>query len=97
MKYLSLFVAGLSALLVSGTCARGETKIVVAHTDNEHARAGFRFQNVPVPSKVDAASSATFTLVDGERDRNGGGLEKLHDGQGATEADQPSANFFFNA
>src|SRR6185369_5977837 len=38
-----------------------------------------------------------FTIVEGERDRNGGSTDTLHDGKLPTEDDQPSANLFFNA
>ena len=65
----------------------------------EHRADGtvFRFESVPMPSSNDAATKAEFALVDGERDRNGGQLGVLHDGRVPTDADQPSANFFFRA
>ena len=59
--------------------------------------AAMEFRRVPPPAVNDAAISAKFTLVDGERDRNGGSLEVLHDGRVPTGEDQPSANFFFGA
>ena len=40
---------------------------------------------------------ARFTIVTGEADASGGGLEKLHDGKVPTEADEPAENFFFGA
>jgi hypothetical protein len=65
----------------------------------EHSVHGtaFQFETVPVPASNDAATKAEFTLVDGERDRNGGQLGVLHDGRVPTDEDQPSANFFFRA
>lgn len=55
----------------------------------------FTFKNVPAPSRNDAATDAKFTLLSGNRDRSGGGLDKLHDGTLPTEADEPGENFFF--
>jgi hypothetical protein len=59
--------------------------------------AAISFKRVPAPATNDVASTATFTLVEGERDRNGGSLDVLHDGRVPTGEDQPSANFFFGA
>jgi hypothetical protein len=97
MKYIYLFTAATTALLLSGPASFAEIKVVVEHNDNEHAVAGFKFKNVPAPSKSDAATKAKLTIVDGERDDNGGGLDKLNDGKVPTEADEPAENFFFNA
>jgi len=57
--------------------------------------AGFKFEKVPAPSRSDAAGPARFTLVDGTRDPNGGGLDALHDNKVPRGEDQPSENFFF--
>jgi hypothetical protein len=86
-------LASASVLIALG--ARAEIKVQSGR--NENAAAGFKFNNVPAPSRTDAATRATFTLVDGERDGNGGALEKLHDGRLPREDDSPSENFFFNA
>lgn len=56
---------------------------------------GFKLGAVPAPSRNDAAASATFTLVDGNRDGNGGALTVLHDGRVPYEQDEPARNFFF--
>jgi hypothetical protein len=45
----------------------------------------------------DTATTAQFTLVDGQRDLNGGDLAVLHDGKVPTQEDEPGANFFFRA
>ena len=74
-----------------------EVKVVVAHNDNESTSPGFKFKDVPPPSRSNAASDAKFLIVDGRRDSSGGSLEQLHDGRGPTEADQPGENFFFRA
>lgn len=52
---------------------------------------------VPAPALNDAAAAATFTVVAGSPDRNGGTLAVLHDGRLPTNEDQPAANFFFQA
>ena len=97
MKYLSLLTATASAVWLSGATSFADIKTVVEHHDNEHATASFKFDSVPVPSGHDAATKGKFTLLEGEQDDNGGGLEKLHDGRLPTEPDQPTENFFFNA
>ncbi|MES2659587.1 MAG: basic secretory protein-like protein [Verrucomicrobiota bacterium] len=56
---------------------------------------GFKLDSVPPPASNDAATAATFTLVDGQRDGNGGELTALHDGKIPSEADEPTRNFFF--
>ena len=80
-------------MLASGSISFAEIKVAVEHNESD---AGFRFKNVPAPSKGDIATKARFTIVDGERDSNGGELAVLHDGRVATEDDQPVRNFFFS-
>jgi hypothetical protein len=84
-------------LLASGALALGEIKTVTEHKDTDHSTFAYRFKTVPGPSTNDAATTAKFTIVDGERDDNGGGLDKLNDGKLPSEEDQPLENFFFNA
>lgn len=86
----------LSLLAVAGL-ARADVKVTADHNDNDHATPEFKFAHVPSPSKDDAATKAKFTIVEGEQDPNGAGLEALHDGLLPSEADEPAANFFFNA
>src|SRR6266581_7375040 len=94
----SLISLALSAsVLAFGAFARAEIKIVVDHNSNESASPAFKFKNVPTPSKNDAATNARFTILDGERDDNGGDLDKLHDGKLPSEEDEPAENFFSNA
>ena len=97
MNPLILITVAACALLVSAPGSIAETKIVVDYNDNDHASASFKFKNVPAPARTNAATKASFTIVDGERDENGGELDVLHDGKLPTEEDQPSENFFFNA
>jgi hypothetical protein len=58
---------------------------------------GVSFREVPVAATDDAAAGAEFVLVDGERDRNGAGLEALNDGRLPGGDDDPGRNFFFEA
>jgi hypothetical protein len=97
MKYKTICtIVALSVLIFAVVC-KAEIKTVTDRNDIESATFDFKFKNVPQPSRNDAATKATFTIVDGRRDRNGGNLDKLHDGKVPTEEDQPSENFFFNA
>jgi Peptidase of plants and bacteria len=88
-------ILGTALVLLAGLTARAEIKVTVDR--NETGDPAFKFKNVPAPSKTDAATKATFAIVDGTRDENGGDLDKLHDGKLPTEEDQPLENFFFNA
>jgi hypothetical protein len=97
IRTLAPITVAASVLLMSAAAAFADIKIVVEHNDNEHATAGFKFKKVPASSGSDAATNAKFTIADGERDDNSGGLDKLHDGKVPTEADEPAENFFFNA
>ncbi|MDB6129555.1 MAG: basic secretory protein [Verrucomicrobiales bacterium] len=57
----------------------------------------FKFKDVPAPSRGDSGGKARLTILDGQRDPNGGGIEKLQDGRVPTQADEPDSNFFFQA
>ncbi len=57
--------------------------------------AGFQLDPVPTPALNDAGADAVFTIIDGERDGNGGELTALNDGKVPVGEDQPAANFFF--
>ncbi|HTH47947.1 MAG TPA: basic secretory protein-like protein [Candidatus Limnocylindria bacterium] len=96
MKLKSLTFA---LLLLRVTCpvGLGAVHVVSERNDDAAATGAFRFKDVPPPARQDAAEKAVFTLVDGERDPNGGDLGKLHDGQLPKEGDQPAENFFFRA
>jgi hypothetical protein len=97
MKTNVFLAVGAAALLLTGLAARAEIKVTVDHRENSEASSDFKFKKVPSPAKDDAASKATFTIVDGEKDDNGGELEKVHDGKLPSEEDEPAENFFFNA
>jgi hypothetical protein len=96
-KLVSALLAGFSGLLLATAVSRAEVKVLVDHNDNEHTSAAFKFKQVPSPSATDAATKARFSIVDGQKDDNGGDLDKLHDGKLPTEQDQPAENFFFDA
>jgi len=84
-----------ASLTLAHVAARAEISIVTERNQGDAATAAFNFKKVPAPTKNDAAAQAKFTLVDGTRDRNGGNVDRLHDGRVASSEDQPSACFFF--
>ena len=97
MKSVSLPAMAASFVLISCAIASGEIKVVVDHNDNEHANPAYKFKTVPSPTSPNAATPATFAIVDGEKHPLSGDLDVLHDSKLPTEADQPMENFVFNA
>jgi len=93
MNIRTLFTAG-AAMLAFAPVSDAEVSV---STERRTDAPAFTFNSVPAPANNDAASQARFTLVDGERDPNGGELAVLYDGRIPTEEDQPAANFFFRA
>jgi hypothetical protein len=96
MKSHGKLFVGTFLILGLALSARAEVKAVVERNQGDQATPAFKFKNVPAPSTSDAAQKAKFEIVDGEKDDNGGDLDKLHDGALPTEEDQPAENFFFN-
>lgn len=97
---LSVAALLLSLLLLVTQQARGgEVRVVQEHIASDDAGTGFPFEEVPHPSKNDAASTATaiFQVLEGELDPNAGGLECLNDGRLPKEEDAPRNNLFFRA
>jgi hypothetical protein len=94
MKRFVFVGLGLGLLL---PLTQAEINVVVDHNPENRATAEFHFEHVQPPSRNDAATKARFSLLEGEADPASGGLAKLHDGRLPTEADQPRANFFFQA
>jgi hypothetical protein len=82
----------LSTLSIASIC-HGEVKVTFERAKD--ASGDFKFEKVPAPRRGDVGAKATFTLIEGERDRSGGGLEKLRDGRLPRSADEPASNFFF--
>ncbi|HKR63446.1 MAG TPA: glycoside hydrolase family 38 C-terminal domain-containing protein [Thermoanaerobaculia bacterium] len=58
---------------------------------------GFTFKTIPPPSRDDAATNATVTILGGTIDPNSGPLRVLTDGALPTNEDEPGANVFFRA
>jgi hypothetical protein len=94
-KQLSLVWVGI--FLLATVASRAEIKVTVDHHDNDDASASFTFQTVHPPAANNAATAASFTIVDGDVDANSGGVDKLNDGRLPGEADDPAENFFFDA
>ena len=93
-------MSGAKAIAQQGPGASkgvGDVKVTVEHIANGDATDKFAFKTVPAPSKTDAATKAKFSLITGDQDGNGAGLEALHDGVLPSGEDVPDANFFFNA
>ncbi len=93
MRLGSLWVSAAASVALGAAARAG----VTVTTGFNALGANFTFTSVPVPADNDAATAARFTLVDGVGDRNGGGLDVLHDGRVPSGQDQPTKNFFFQA
>src|SRR5213075_2291219 len=93
----SAFLTASIALLVAPLLSSAEVKVKVEHNANDKASASFKFRTLPSLAQKDAANGKKFVVVSGERDENGGELDKLTDGKVPQEEDQPTENFFFNA
>ena len=82
----------ITAALIATPFSNAAVKVETGFSESDK---GFKLDSVPPPATNDAATTATFTLVDGERDGNGSGLTALHDGKIPSGADEPDKNFFF--
>lgn len=56
----------------------------------------FKFTKIPPPSRTDAATAATFSLISGGQSPHDWKLYRLHDGLLPGSPDSPDENFFFN-
>lgn len=90
---LFILLLSVSVLPLPGS----EVTVLFERISNADATPGFKFEKIPPPTVNDAATTATFTVLDGTPDQNGGGCAILHDGRGPTKEDDPGANFFFRA
>lgn len=88
------FFNALSLVLILHEASQAEIKVGTGYSESN---SGFTFKSVPAPANNDAATDATFDIVDGDRDPNGGELDVLHDGRVAASDDQPARNCFFRA
>jgi len=89
--------AAAGLILCLPAMAAAEVKAVWERNAGDAASAPFKFKNVPAPSSTDAATNADLSVIAGQADPNGADVEALNDGQLPAGADQPDANFFFNA
>lgn len=95
MSRLRLMCAAGVVVCIFSRLAPAESRVAVERVPAEETGAEFRSARGPGPSRNDAAASAVFRIAGGERDRNSGALEKLHDGRVPGDEDQPAENFFF--
>jgi len=86
-----------AAIVLASTTLHADVKVTFNSNSGDAATPDFKFDDVPAPSQTDAANQAKFTVIDGQRDRNGGEVECLIDGILPASADEPQANFFFAA
>jgi hypothetical protein len=84
-------------ILITFSAIRADVEPVVDAKRGDAATADFKFENVTSPSRTDAANRAKFTILSGQRDTNGGALDRLNDGGLPSDEDAPDANFFFAA
>ena len=74
-----------------------DPRVEFEHNSNRTATRNFTFANIPSPSKTDAATKATLTMIDGVIDGGSGELSALNDGLLPTNDDDPGANLYFRA
>lgn len=67
-------------------------EVVIRHSPSDQS---FKIDPVPGPIVNDAASDATFRLIDGRQDPSGADISVLNDGQVPFHQDDPKKNFFF--
>jgi hypothetical protein len=91
-----LFIVFFGLLFLARVSFAG-VQTQIGHNTGDSESPSFTFTNVPPPARNDAATAAKFTIVTGDADANGGGVDALHDGKVPTEADAPADNFFFAA
>ena len=85
------------ASLVLAPWAHSEAKVTTKRVEAARATPAFAIPEAPAPSRDDLAAHAVYSLIDGQRDPNGGDLDKLSDGALPKSADDPAGNFFFAA
>jgi len=83
---------GVAPCLLVLQSSFAEVQVNLAHSESGDE---FQFSVVPRPSDNDAGTSAIWSLITGTQDRNGAGLQVLHDGKIPQHADDPASNFFF--
>ena len=86
----------LSTLFTLCRSSPAEVCVTIEHNEGAAATGAFKFKTVPSPRRT-SASSAAFKVADGEPDDRSASADALHDGKLPDAADQPDANFFFQA
>ena len=81
----------VAGLLAAPQC-RAEVRVDAAQSASA---TNFKLGSIARPATNDAATAATFTLVDGQRNGNTADLTALHDGRLPGAMDEPSKNFSF--
>lgn len=87
----------LVMMSIATTASFGDVVTRSARNTGSAAGAGFKFEDLPGPSRTDLGNRAKFSVVAGRADGNGGGVEVLNDGRWPSDEDEPAANFFFAA
>src|SRR4051812_42766575 len=97
MRPCRILLASIMQIAILPATLHARINTIVVHNANNISDSRLNLKFIPAPSSDDAATRATFSIVEGRRDDNGGDVIKLHDGKVPTRADQPSENFFFAA
>ena len=84
-------------VLLAPSSSRADGLVRFKRNVDDAATDKFMFKELPSPSKTDAATTARFEILQGRRDRNGGEVNRLNDGQLPKNEDDPQSNFFFAA
>lgn len=92
LRTLVLQTAASLAVFAALPAAHAEVKVAKGHSPID---SGFKLDPVPTPATNDAATAATFSVVDGRPDGNSGALAVLNDGKMPKSEDDPRGNFFF--
>lgn len=81
-----------TAILIATPSLQAAPAVVAGHSAEDSS---FKFDKVEAPAINDAGSKGTWSLIDGQRDRNSGELTVLNDGKVPDGADKPGENYFF--
>ena len=84
--------AATLAICCATDSALGAATVEIRRSEQDHE---FKLDPLPRPATNDAATTATFTLVDGQASGGVANLARLHDGRLPTTPDDPGKNFFF--
>jgi hypothetical protein len=85
----------LALLFPGASLVHADAQVTIDRNEGSSASSAFKFKAVPSPLKNDAGAKATFSIVDGQNDPNGGNIRRLNDGRLPEEDDAPTDSFFF--